>query len=401
MAVETISVTVLGSTGSIGTSTLEVMAAHPDRFRVAALTGHRNVELLASQCRRFRPGLAVVADAAAAADLDRRLRAEGVATEVQYDTEGLEAAVDRAADITVAAIVGAAGLAPTLRAVGHGGRILLANKESLVMAGPLFMDAVAQSGAELLPVDSEHNAIFQCLPGNFSRGRPVDSGITRVVLTASGGPFRGWSDGDLAAVTPAQACAHPNWSMGRKISVDSATLMNKGLEVIEASWLFGLSPEELEVVIHPQSIVHSLVTYRDGSMLAQLGQPDMRVPIAHALGWPERLDSGVAPLDLATLGRLDFEAPDAGRFPCLGLAYQALEQGGTSGAVLNAANEEAVHAFLEGRLPFMGIAPVIEETLARTGPGSASSVAELMDADRHARREAADVIETRAKVRPQ
>lgn len=396
MALETASITVLGATGSIGTSTLGVLARHPERFRVRALTGHRNVMLLAQQCQQFAPELAVVADAASAAQLRSLLG--GFGTEVLHGAEGLEQAAGAGADITVAAIVGSAGLRPTLRAVRGGGRILLANKESLVMAGALFMDAVAASDALLLPVDSEHNAVFQCLPGNFSRTRLVDSGVVRVVLTASGGPFRQSSTAELEGVTPDQACAHPNWSMGRKISVDSATLMNKGLEVIEASWLFGVAPEALEVVIHPQSIVHSFVEYRDGSMLAHLANPDMRVPIAHALGWPDRLASGVGPLDLVGLGRLDFSAPDTQRFPCLGLAYQVLRAGGTAPAVLNAANEEAVAAFLQERLAFTAIPAVIERTLAREPLQAVTGVDDIMAVDAAARVRATAVIREMAGI---
>ncbi|MFV8833723.1 1-deoxy-D-xylulose-5-phosphate reductoisomerase [Aquisalimonas sp. APHAB1-3] len=392
MALDETTITILGATGSIGTSTLDVLARHPGRFRVRALTGYRNISLLAEQCQLFRPDLAVVADAEAATALRERLGAECDQVGVLYGEEGLEQAAATGADVTVAAIVGAAGLRPALRAVADGGRVLLANKESLVMAGALFMDAVARSGATLLPLDSEHNAVFQCLPGNFCRGRPVDSGVTRVLLTASGGPFRTTPRPELEHVKPEQACAHPNWSMGRKISVDSATLMNKGLEVIEASWLFGIDADHLDVVVHPQSIVHSLVEYVDGTMLAQMSNPDMRTPIAHALGWPERLASGVAPLDLVGLGRLEFQEPDHDRFPCLRLAYRALRAGGSAPAVLNAANEEAVSAFLEERLPFMGIAAVIESTLEHASTGDVSDVQELLAVDGSARQVARDFI---------
>ncbi|SEO54448.1 1-deoxy-D-xylulose-5-phosphate reductoisomerase [Aquisalimonas asiatica] len=392
MAVDAVTVTILGATGSIGTSALDVMARHPGRFRVRALTGHRNIGLLAQQCRRFRPELAVVADAQAASALREQLGAACGDIQILYGEDGLEYAAGSGADITVAAIVGAAGLRPALRAVADGGRILLANKESLVMAGALFMDAVARSGATLLPLDSEHNAVFQCLPGNFSRARPVDSGVTRVLLTASGGPFRATPRSELEQVTPEQACAHPNWSMGRKISVDSATLMNKGLEVIEASWLFGIDADHLDVVVHPQSIVHSLVEYVDGTMLAQMSNPDMRTPIAHALGWPERLEAGVTPLDLVGLGRLDFGAPDHDRFPCLGLAYQALRAGGSAPAVLNAANEEAVSAFLDQCLPFTGIATVIETALECAETVDLTGIDALLAVDGAARRVARDAI---------
>ena len=390
MAVTTVSV--LGATGSIGTSTLDVLRRNPDAFRVVALTGHRNVKLLEAQCREFAPEVAVVADAERAADLRLRLADAGLGTEVHHGDQGLEAAAGVDAEITVAAIVGAAGLRPTLKAVARGRRILLANKESLVMGGALFMAAVERSGAELLPVDSEHNAIFQCLPGNFCRGRLVDSGVSRVVLTASGGPFRDWAVDALQGVTPEQACAHPNWSMGRKISVDSATLMNKGLEVIEASWLFGLGPAQLDVVIHPQSIVHSFVEYADGSMLAQLGNPDMRTPIAHALAWPRRIPAGVPPLDLVRLGQLEFRAPDTSRFRCLDFAFRALREGGASGAVLNAANEAAVEAFLERRLPFTRIPDVIATALDEFAGTDATDLDALLALDREVRDRARAMI---------
>lgn len=395
MAVGRTTVAVLGSTGSIGTSSLQVLAQHPDRFRVRALTGHRNISLLAEQCRQWQPALAVVADETAAQELKAALASAAPETTVMTGEAGLLAAAASGADVTIAAIVGAAGLRPTLTAVEQGGRILLANKEALVVAGPLVMAAVAASGATLVPVDSEHNAIFQCLPPGYVRGEPAGSGIERVVLTASGGPFRGCSAGQLEGVTPEQAVAHPNWSMGRKISVDSATLMNKGLELIEAAWLFGLPPERLDVVIHPQSLVHSLVSFTDGSTLAQMAQPDMRVPLAHALGWPERLASGVGPLDLLEAGRLDFEAPDREAFPCLDLAFAALGAGGCAGAVLNAANEAAVGAFLDETLAFSAIAPVIRETLERIPADDAEDLDRLLAADHAARRVAAEVIETR------
>lgn len=395
MAVGRTTVAVLGATGSIGTNTLDVLARHPERYRVTALTGHRNVALLAEQCRQWHPDLAVVADDAAARELDAALASAAPQTTVMVGEAGLLSAAASGADVTVAAIVGAAGLRPTLKAVEQGGRILLANKEALVVAGPLVMAAVAASGATLVPVDSEHNAIFQCLPPTYVRGEPAASGVERVVLTASGGPFRGCSAAQLDGVTPEQAVAHPNWSMGRKISVDSATLMNKGLEVIEAAWLFGLPPERLDVVIHPQSLVHSLVAYTDGSTLAQMAQPDMRVPLAHALGWPERLASGVGALDLLSVGHLDFEAPDRMAFPCLDLAFEALGTGGCAGAVLNAANEEAVAAFLNERLAFSGIAPVIRETLERMPADDAEDLDRLLAADHAARRLAGEVIATR------
>lgn len=389
-------ISILGATGSIGTSTLDVVARHPDRYRVEALTAHRDVAGMAALCARFRPALAVMADAASARALAAALPA-AAATRVVGGAEGLEeAAAGGGADTVVAAIVGAAGLAPTLAAVRAGRRVLLANKEALVVAGALFMDEVARHGAELLPVDSEHNAVFQCLPAG-SAGRPLDSGVARILLTASGGPFRERPLESLAAVTPDEACAHPTWSMGRKISVDSATMMNKGLEVIEACWLFAAEPDRVGIVIHPQSIVHALVSYRDGSVLAQLGRPDMRTPIAQALAWPERIDAGVAALDLLAVGRLEFAAPDPRRFPCLGLAEAALRAGGTAPAVLNGANEVAVAAFLEGRLAFTGIAPVIEATLAEAGVAAAEGLDGLLAAEREARRLATAAVDRRRR----
>lgn len=384
-------IAVLGATGSIGASTLDVIARHPDRFQVTALAAHRSVEDLAALCLRFRPALAVIADPACEADLRARLSAARVRTRVASGSAALiEAASGSHCDTVVAAIVGAAGLESTLAAARAGKRLLLANKEAVVMAGPLLLAALKEGGGELLPLDSEHNAIFQCLPG----GRPDlgRAGVRRIVLTASGGPFRGKTQADLANVTPDQACAHPNWRMGRKISVDSATLMNKGLEVIEAHILFGASADRIDVVVHPQSLVHSMVEYTDGSVLAQLGNPDMRTAIAYALGWPERVDAGVTALDLITAGRLDFEAPDRGTFRCLDLAYQALAAGGTATTVLNAANEEAVAAFLDRRLPFLDIAQVIEECLATANSTPAFDLAGVIDADLTARGRAQRII---------
>jgi 1-deoxy-D-xylulose-5-phosphate reductoisomerase len=358
-------VVILGSTGSVGVSTLDVLARHPDRFRVVALTANRDVETMVAQCLNFRPVLAAMADPQAARTLRDRFAGVPGAPTVLSGVDGVcEAAVLPQARVVMAAIVGAAGLVPTLAAAVAGKRILLANKESLVVAGALLMQAVADHGAELLPIDSEHNAIFQCLPRGFERGLGT-VGVDRILLTASGGPFLDSPPEALAGVTPEQACAHPNWDMGRKISVDSATMMNKGLELIEACWLFGIGPERVQVVVHRQSVIHSLVQYIDGSVLAQLGNPDMRTPIAHALAWPERLYAGVAPLDLFAVRRLDFEAPDLERFPCLRLAIQAAASGGTAPVVLNAANEVAVAAFLDGRIGFTAIAMVVEETLAR------------------------------------
>ncbi len=389
-------VTILGATGSIGVSTLDVIARHPDRYRVAALTAHRNSDRLEQQCLAFHPEYAVLGDAQAAAELQQRLRDEGLKTEVLAGPTALvSVAADAGSDTVVAAIVGAAGLAPTLAAVKAGKRILLANKESLVMAGSLFMHAVQRHGATLLPLDSEHNAVFQCLPPQYSAERPFATGVRRVVLTASGGPFRETPADDLAAVTPAQACAHPNWSMGRKISVDSATLMNKGLELIEACWLFGLPGDRIDVVVHPQSIVHSLVEYVDGSMLAQLGHPDMRTPIAHALAYPERIDSGVAGLDLVTGGALQFEQPDTLRFPCLALAYQAHAAGGDACISLNAANEVAVEAFLAGRLRFTDIPHLISDVLERLGVSPVVDLDDVVSRDRRARRAAQDRVAVR------
>ncbi|MEN8176089.1 MAG: 1-deoxy-D-xylulose-5-phosphate reductoisomerase [Pseudomonadota bacterium] len=382
-----IGLTVLGSTGSIGRSTLDVVARHPDRYRVAALTANRDVDTLLGQVMRFRPDFAVMADPAAARRLKDRLGASGVATRVLEGTAGLEeAAALPDADFVMAAVVGAAGLMPTLAAVRTGKRVLLANKEALVISGALFMRAARAHGATLLPIDSEHNAVFQCLPTQGGKASFAD-GVRRIVLTASGGPFRTRPLGELARVTPEEACDHPNWDMGRKISVDSATMMNKGLEVIEAHWLFDAPAEAIEVVIHPQSIVHSMVEYDDGSVLAQMGNPDMRTPIAHALAWPERIESGVASLDLVRAGNLEFEAPDLGRFPCLGLAYHALRSGGAMPAVLNAANEVAVAAFLDKKIAFPAIAAVIDEVMQgyrdRSEPGS---VEDLLRVDREARR---------------
>jgi 1-deoxy-D-xylulose-5-phosphate reductoisomerase len=384
-------IAVLGATGSIGGSTLDVMARHPERFRASVLTAHRNVEGLVSLCAAHRPQLAVIADPALEGELARRLAAAGVRCET---ASGLDAVAAAAAgplcDTVVAAIVGAAGLDSTLAAARAGKRLLLANKESVVMAGPLLLQAVREGGGELIPVDSEHNAIFQCLPG----GRPdlARSGVRRLILTASGGPFRGRSRAELAGVTPAQACKHPNWVMGRKISVDSATLMNKGLEVIEAHHLFAAPAQAIEVLVHPQSLVHSLVEYADGSVLAQLGNPDMRTAIAHALAWPERIEAGVAPLNLAACVPLAFEPPDMATFRCLALAFQALHAGGDAAAILNAANEVAVEAFLAGALPFLSIADVVESVLAELPAQAVVDVPTLCERDGLARMAARRVL---------
>lgn len=383
--------TILGSTGSIGTSTLDVVARHPDRFQVFALTAQAQWPRLMEQCRRFRPVYAVLMRPDAADALAAALRAEDLPTEVLVGEAALaQVAAAPEVDTVMAAIVGAAGLVPTLAAARAGKRILLANKEALVMSGALFMEAVRASGAELLPIDSEHNAVFQCLPPGG--GGLSARGVRRILLTASGGPFRTRAPESLDNVTPAEACAHPNWVMGRKISVDSATMMNKGLEVIEAHWLFGASPDQIQVVIHPQSVIHSMVEYVDGSVLAQLGNPDMRTPIAHALAYPERIDSGVEALDLFRVGRLDFEAPDPARFPCLPLAYEALRAGGTAPAVLNAANEVAVEAFLAEALPFRRIPALIETVLARLPAEPAHSLEAVLAADAHARQLARQLL---------
>jgi len=380
-----IGVAVLGSTGSIGVSTLDVLRRHPGRYRVVALTAHRDVDGMERQCREFTPRYAVMADSAAASELGRRLSGADSCTEVLAGVEGMEHVASLPeVDQVMAAIVGAAGLLPALAAVRAGKRLLLANKEALVVAGALFMEEAARHGAEILPIDSEHNAVFQCMPGDFRRGLP-EVGVERILLTASGGPFRTKPLDELAAVTPEQACAHPNWSMGRKISVDSATMMNKGLEVIEACWLFHTPPARVEVVIHPQSIVHSMVSYTDGSVLAQLGHPDMRTPIAHALAWPERIDSGVSQLDLFKVGRLEFEPPDPIRFPCLGLAYQAIAAGGTAPAILNAANEVAVEAFLGRRVGFTRISALISGTLDKMDATDVQGIDQLLEVDREAR----------------
>jgi len=382
-------VSILGATGSIGASALDVIARHPQRFRVSALAAHRKVDELVALCVRFRPDLAVIADSAFEHALRDKIRSAGLSTRVASGDEGLrEAAVT--GDTIVAAIVGAAGLDSTLAAARAGKRVLLANKEAVVMAGALLLAALQRDGGELIPIDSEHNAIFQCLPGR--RTDLASAGVRRVLLTASGGPFRGYARAQLATITPEQACAHPNWVMGRKISVDSATLMNKGLEVIEAHWLFGAAPEQIDVVVHRESIVHSLVEYVDGSVLAQLGNPDMRTALAHALAWPERIEAGVPALDLMKIAQLNFEAPDRQTFRCLDLAYQALGAGGTAPTILNAANEIAVGAFLERTLPFLAISELIESTLAAIPSVPADSIETLIHADLTAREAAQRII---------
>ena len=394
---ERIGVAILGSTGSIGVSTLDVLRRHADRFRVVALTAHRDVEGLLQQCLIHQPDVVAMADADAAERLRDRWQAAGQPVEILAGAVGLEqvAALPEAAYV-MAAIVGAAGLLPTLAAARAGKRLLLANKEALVMAGPLFMAAVRDHSAELLPIDSEHNAVFQCLPPGFLAEGLAPVGVRRILLTGSGGPFRATPLDQLPNVTPDQACAHPNWRMGRKISVDSATMMNKGLEVIEAHWLFAAPPERIEVVIHPQSMIHSMVEYEDGSVLAQLGNPDMRTPIAHALAWPRRLASGAAFLDFARLAPLEFQAPDFARFPCLRLAFAALEAGGTAPAILNAANEVAVQAFLDQRIRYTAIAAVVERTLERVSPREVDTLATILADDARARAVAGEWIATRA-----
>jgi len=382
--------TVLGATGTIGVNTLDVVARHPEMFRVVALTGQNQIDRLAQQCRQFRPRYAVVLDRDKAKVLETLL--SGLDTEVLAGGDALEfVAALPEVDSVMAAIVGAAGLRPALAAARAGKRVLLANKETLVMAGRFFMDAVRVHGATLLPIDSEHNAVFQSLPAGYA-GKPETHGVRRILLTASGGPFRTRALDTLQDISPEEAVAHPNWVMGKKISVDSATMMNKGLEVIEARWLFDARPEQIEVVIHPQSIIHSMVEYLDGSVLAQLSNPDMRTPIAHSLAYPERVEAGVNWLDLAKIGMLTFEAPDLRRFPCLGLAYQALAAGGAATAVLNAANEEAVAAFLERRIPYLGIAATLEHTLHRLAGMPADTLDDLMAADMAARIVARELI---------
>lgn len=388
-------ITILGSTGSIGVNTLDVIRRHPDRYRAFALCAHSQLDKLFEQCLEFRPNFAVLRDAPLAAQLAERCRLAGLDTEVRHGVEALiELSSLPEVDSVMAAIVGAAGLEPTLAAAKAGKKVMLANKEVLVMAGELFMHAVRTHGATLLPVDSEHNAIFQSLPADFGRGLAA-CGVRKIFLTASGGPFRNTPLSELSEVTPEAACAHPNWVMGRKISVDSATMMNKGLEVIEAHWIFAAPPEMIQVVVHPQSVMHSAVQYADGSVLAQLGNPDMRTPIAYAMAYPERIDAGVESLDLFKIARLDFSAPDFERFRCLQLAYDVLREGGTASAILNAANEVAVAAFLERQLPFLGIARLNEAVLAALPAVPEGSLADVLAADAEARRLASQMIRER------
>ena len=377
--------TILGSTGSVGANTLDVVSRHPERFRVVALTAHTQAATLFAQCCRYQPRFAVISQPQAAEELALRLGEAGVATEVLCGAAALERVASLPeVDTVMAAIVGIAGLEPTLAAARAGKKLLLANKEALVTAGEVLMHAARSAGATLLPIDSEHNAVFQALPRNFD-GSLGEVGVRRILLTASGGPFRLTPSEELEHVTPDAACAHPNWTMGRKISVDSATMMNKGLEVIEARWLFNTEPQQIEVVIHPESVVHSLVEYVDGSVIAQLGNPDMRTPIAHALAFPDRIEAGVDFLDLAKVGALHFERPDTGRFPCLALAYEALNAGGSAPAVLNAANEVAVAHFLAGGIGFTEIPLLINAVLERCHSGTVDTLAEVLEADRAAR----------------
>jgi len=389
-----IGVTVLGSTGSIGVNTLDVLARHSDKYRAVALTANSDVAKMLEQCRACLPDYAVMADEAAAEALANGLRQAGLdQIKVLSGEAGLvQVASMPEADCVMAAIVGAAGLLPSLAAAKAGKRILLANKEALVMSGKIFMDEVRNNNAVLLPVDSEHNAIFQSMPANYA-GDMAASGVRQILLTASGGPFRSCDISELESVTPEQACAHPNWVMGRKISVDSATMMNKGLEVIEACWLFNAEPSQIQVVIHPQSVIHSLVDYADGSVLAQLGSPDMRTPIANALAWPERIDAGVNKLNLFDIAQLDFEKPNFDRFPCLRLAYEAMQQGGTASAILNAANEVAVDAFLNKRLRFTAIASVVEQTIKTVPPEEVTSLEQVLAADAEARNVARALVQ--------
>lgn len=384
--------TILGSTGSIGESTLDVVSRHPEKFRVFALAGHKQVEKLAVQCQTFRPEYAVVADAEHAARLEALLKRDGAATQVLHGAQALVdvASADEVSGV-MCAIVGAAGLPSALAAAQKGKTIYLANKETLVVSGALFMETARANGAAVLPIDSEHNAIFQVLPRDYT-GRLNEHGIRSIILTASGGPFLTADLGTFDSITPAQAVKHPNWSMGRKISVDSATMMNKGLELIEAHWLFNCPPDKLEVVIHPQSVIHSMVRYRDGSVLAQLGNPDMRTPIAYCLGLPERIDSGVGDLDFDALSALTFQKPDFDRFPCLKLAYEAMNAGGTAPCVLNAANEAAVAAFLDGQIKFTDIAKTVAHCLAQDFSDDLGNIENLLAQDAITRRQAQEFI---------
>jgi 1-deoxy-D-xylulose-5-phosphate reductoisomerase len=386
-------IAILGSTGSIGVNTLDVIRLHPERFKVVALTGATQIDRLADQCAEFNPLIAVVSDEMGALRLRKLLVEKNLATQVLSGPQALVTAItDSDCDIVMAAIVGAAGLVPALAAAQAGKRVLLANKEALVMSGDLFMQAIRSGGGELLPIDSEHNAIFQCLPEHFFKTPKTHYGVEELWLTASGGPFRDMPIVDLVKITPEQACAHPNWVMGRKISVDSATMMNKGLEVIEAFWLFGLPLEKIKVFIHPQSVVHSMVRYLDGSVLAQMGQPDMRTPIAYGLAWPDRITAGVPALSLSQMAHLSFSEPDLNQFPCLALAFSAAKAGGTAPAILNAANEVAVAAFLDDGLPYLQIPIIVEKTLSSIQSFTASSLEVILEADTKAREVARNCI---------
>ncbi|MDH5368830.1 MAG: 1-deoxy-D-xylulose-5-phosphate reductoisomerase [Gammaproteobacteria bacterium] len=388
---------ILGSTGSIGVNTLDVAARHPDKYKIVALSANSQIDRLVKQCETYQPEYAVMADDNAAVELAQKLEEKNLSVQVLSGNDGLETIASlEQVDYVMAAIVGAAGLKPTLAAARSGKRILLANKEALVMSGQIFMDEVKKNNAELLPIDSEHNAIFQCLPEDYEKGL-TESGITKILLTGSGGPFRTKALSELNNITPDEACAHPNWSMGRKISVDSATMMNKGLEIIEACWLFNTSPDNIQVVVHPQSVIHSMVQYSDGSVLAQLGQPDMRTPIAHALSWPDRIESGVEKLDLFSIAKLEFEQPDYERFPCLRLAEESIRKGGTAPAILNAANEVAVASFLNNKLSFIDIAYIVEQTLINLPSRPADSLTEILEDDLAARKEAEHLIHLRVK----
>ena len=388
---------ILGATGSIGVNTLDVAARHPDKYKIVALSANSQVERLVEQCEQYQPEYAVMVNEQATEELTQKLKSLNSKVKVLSGNEGLETIASLPqVDYVMAAIVGAAGLKPTLSAARAGKRILLANKEALVMSGQLFMDEVKKNNAELLPIDSEHNAIFQCMPVDYEKGL-AESGITKILLTGSGGPFRTKAISELENVTPDEACAHPNWSMGRKISVDSATMMNKGLEIIEACWLFNTNPDNIQVVVHPQSIIHSMVHYSDGSVLAQLGQPDMRTPIAHALAWPERIESGVKDLDFFSISKLEFEKPDYERFPCLRLAEESIRKGGTAPAILNAANEIAVASFLDNELKFTDIPYIVEKTLKNLNSRPADSLTEILEDDLSARKEAEHLIHLRVK----
>jgi len=378
-------ITILGSTGSVGISTLDVVTRHPNKYQVIALTANKSTDKMLEQCRIFRPRYAVMLDPVSAENLKKEVCKAEINTEILCGVESLEKVVSLPeVDIVMAAIVGAAGIRPTFAAALTGKYVLLANKETLVMAGHIFMNVVKENHATLLPIDSEHNAIFQSLPREFT-GDHTKSGVRRILLTASGGPFRQTSLADLEHVTPEQACNHPNWVMGQKISVDSATMMNKGLELIEAHWLFDAAPEQIQIVIHPQSVIHSMVEYVDGSVLAQLGNPDMRTPIAHALAYPERIECGVTPLDIFKVAQLDFEAPDFSKFPCLGLAYKALASGGSAPTILNAANEVAVEAFLKSRITFTAIPLMIEQVMQSIKPKDIFTLEDVLTADSLAR----------------